>query len=396
MDKATAGKGYLTVEDAEEAIQRFCNDTGLPLPTHIVNSGRGLHVYWVLDRALDRDIWKASAEKFKALTNYLKFLVDGSRTADIASVLRFPGTLNYKYDLPRPVTQRYTSGKLIKQKSMLNAIDNAYNKLCCQSTVSSNTKTSKPNLTNLASALKVLDPDCDEATWKLDRIAPLARLAFEHPELHNRLYKLAKSYSSGELRGKASKAWTTPGKSNGLTGEEAFEQEWKRFVNSKYSGNPTTIATIYHDAKALGWRDTTSPKDTSATKCSNEGDDESLDPLATIQQQYGMINIGGKLYMFDRKKLEVSAGRLAHKLELSLPNDATLLIKRAVKAKFSKVDEKKISAQFFVSPNTTCYDGVEFNPLGASHNYLNLWVGPTIIPKFGKWKLIKYFLRDVI
>jgi hypothetical protein len=30
--KWIAGKGYPTVEEAEEAIQRFCNDTGLPSP----------------------------------------------------------------------------------------------------------------------------------------------------------------------------------------------------------------------------------------------------------------------------------------------------------------------------------------------------------------------------
>ena len=47
-DKAAAGKGYATVEDAEVALSKFCKDTGLPLPTHIVHSGGGLHVYWVV------------------------------------------------------------------------------------------------------------------------------------------------------------------------------------------------------------------------------------------------------------------------------------------------------------------------------------------------------------
>ena len=47
-DKAGAGKGYATVEDAEIALSKFCQDTGLPKPTHIVHSGGGLHVYWVV------------------------------------------------------------------------------------------------------------------------------------------------------------------------------------------------------------------------------------------------------------------------------------------------------------------------------------------------------------
>ncbi|MFO7459465.1 MAG: hypothetical protein R6X07_02495, partial [Desulfatiglandales bacterium] len=44
--KAEAGKGYPTPEVAKQAISTFCSDTGLPAPTHDVDSGGGLHVYW--------------------------------------------------------------------------------------------------------------------------------------------------------------------------------------------------------------------------------------------------------------------------------------------------------------------------------------------------------------
>ena len=47
-DKAAAGKGYATVKDAEEALRKFCQDAGLPKPTHIVHSGGGVHAYWVV------------------------------------------------------------------------------------------------------------------------------------------------------------------------------------------------------------------------------------------------------------------------------------------------------------------------------------------------------------
>ena len=47
-DKAAAGKGYATIEDAEIALSKFCKDAGLPQPTHIVHSGGGLHAYWVV------------------------------------------------------------------------------------------------------------------------------------------------------------------------------------------------------------------------------------------------------------------------------------------------------------------------------------------------------------
>ena len=48
------------------------------------------------------------------------------------------------------------------------------------------------------------------------------------------------------------------------------------------------------------------------------------------------------------------------------------------------------------SPNTICYDGLEFNPSGTTPGFLNLWVGPTIAPKAGEWRLIKAFLLQVI
>lgn len=39
---------------------------------------------------------------------------------------------------------------------------------------------------------------------------------------------------------------------------------------------------------------------------------------------------------------------------------------------------------------------MEFNPASTSANVLNLWVGPTITPRPGKWKLIANYLLEVI
>jgi len=81
------------------------------------------------------------------------------------------------------------------------------------------------------------------------RIAPIAREARLHPEMAAELHELAKSWSSGELAGVPCKAWTTPGATSGLTGEQAFEKEWRRFVHTRYHGRSATLATIFHDAK---------------------------------------------------------------------------------------------------------------------------------------------------
>ena len=182
-DKAKTGKGYLTVEEAEEAIKRFCKDTGLPPPTYIVNSGSGLHVYWIFDSKIEREKWQAYARKLKALTKATGLLADDSRTSDIASVLRIPGTLNYKYKPPRPVMIMRSSDEFIKQDSMLDAIDSAHDKLCRQPLIptTSNRDMAEcglPDLTELASALASLDPDCDEAIWKLKTYCPDSKGGF--------------------------------------------------------------------------------------------------------------------------------------------------------------------------------------------------------------------------
>ena len=235
-DKDADNKGYLTKEIAQEALNIFCTKLKLPKPTHIVDSGNGLHVYWLFDNIVYREEWQKAAKKLKALTIADNLKVDGSRTADIASVLRIPGTMNNKSATPKPVRLIYAHDDLINAETMLQAIDDAYNTAVPQKrTINKNTtkadsaQSEVPDLKRLASALKVLDPDCEEDIWKLKRLAPMAKAAAEHPELADQLRELARDWSSGELAGKPSVAWSTPGKSNGLTGEAALEIEWDRF-----------------------------------------------------------------------------------------------------------------------------------------------------------------------
>jgi hypothetical protein len=121
------------------------------------------------------------------------------------------------------------------------------------------------------------------------------------------------------------------------------------------------------------------------------------DPLAAIQRQFGLINLDGKIWVFDRILLKARTRQgIAAKLKLSPRQDGALLIKRALQAQFPGVSAKEIVDAFWVSEQTVCYSGVEFNPKGASDNYLNLWIGPTITPEKGDWSLIKMFLLEII
>ena len=85
-----------------QALQSFCKETKLPLPT-VVNSGTGLYAKWLLTSDVDARTWRAAASVLKGLCSALKFEVDPVRTADRASVLRPVGATNRKQGKERTV-----------------------------------------------------------------------------------------------------------------------------------------------------------------------------------------------------------------------------------------------------------------------------------------------------
>jgi hypothetical protein len=92
------GKDYGSKEEALEAIEFLCADTGLPPPTR-VDSGSGIHAYWVFDEDIPAVLWKLYAEKFKQ--RVIECIpIDRVVTSDSARIMRSPYTTNYKYDLP--------------------------------------------------------------------------------------------------------------------------------------------------------------------------------------------------------------------------------------------------------------------------------------------------------
>lgn len=96
------GKPWATVPDAAEAVERFCYQTGFPVPIY-VGSGSGLHVYWPLALTLNPTDWLPYALGLKELASQHGLNPDPTRTADIASVLRTPGTHNRKHAIAAPV-----------------------------------------------------------------------------------------------------------------------------------------------------------------------------------------------------------------------------------------------------------------------------------------------------
>ena len=118
-DKASEGKGYATKKEAYLAIVAFCTKTGFPVPM-FVDSGNGIHCYWTLSRAISSDAWCRVALALKALFASHGLLVDPSRTADFASILRPVGAFHKKGE-PKLVQCKKTC-ELVEPKQLVDLI----------------------------------------------------------------------------------------------------------------------------------------------------------------------------------------------------------------------------------------------------------------------------------
>jgi len=92
-------KDYANQNDAMIALRKFCKDLDLPKPL-LINSGRGIHVYWFLSEPVNIGEWLPVAERLKKLCAEHKLLADPAVTSDAARVLRVPTTHNHKADPP--------------------------------------------------------------------------------------------------------------------------------------------------------------------------------------------------------------------------------------------------------------------------------------------------------
>jgi hypothetical protein len=94
--------GYATQQEALVALKVFTETVGFPKPI-IVNSGRGLHVYWPFTNEVTRAEWEPAAKRLRDLCHTHDLYADPA-CFEAARVLRVPGTSNFKGEEPLPVT----------------------------------------------------------------------------------------------------------------------------------------------------------------------------------------------------------------------------------------------------------------------------------------------------
>lgn len=87
-------KKYATKEAALAELDDFVKLNDLPPPVR-VDSGNGIHAYWILDRDVPTDEWRKYASKFKQFClDHIK--IDPAVTADAARILRCPESYHLK------------------------------------------------------------------------------------------------------------------------------------------------------------------------------------------------------------------------------------------------------------------------------------------------------------
>jgi hypothetical protein len=95
-------KGYLDQTIGLQEFQKFCAAVGLPKPI-LVNSGYGIHAYWLLEETLSRREWEPLSQRLRELCVEHGLIVDSS-VFEASRVLRIPGTYNFKdKENPKPV-----------------------------------------------------------------------------------------------------------------------------------------------------------------------------------------------------------------------------------------------------------------------------------------------------
>lgn len=104
---------YTNKTDAYAAFIRLAQTVSLPPPSVVIDSGRGLHLYWTAPAAVEPHVWYAVARKIKAVFLRDPLLsVDASVVDNQASLIRLPCSINHKSGT-RVFHWQYAPGKIV-------------------------------------------------------------------------------------------------------------------------------------------------------------------------------------------------------------------------------------------------------------------------------------------
>lgn len=120
-------------------------------------------------------------------------------------------------------------------------------------------------------------------------------------------------------------------------------------------------------------------------------------PLRMLQQEFKLIELGGKFGVFRPDSLNWVPGMAnAPALFVYQGKDAAIAMKRFIETIPVSTKPDELIRQFYSDPQTTVYQNIAFTPTPAPSGTLNLWHGHTITPKAGSWQTLKQYFHYVL
>jgi hypothetical protein len=351
-------KAYPDKCAAAAALRDFCRSTQLPRPSIIIDSGNGLHCYWLSGEPIGKEQWREKAERLKALARAKGFKPDPNRTADIASVMRVPGTKNWK-DPSNP-----------KRVTILSA---SYEHDFSSFVAALEVDGLPVPVEGSAHRIRNFPPS--SADKIIERCATLKHVANVRGAVSEPLWRDMLGVIRHTVEG-ASRCheWSV--------GDPRYRPTETQQKIDRWTAGPTLCETFRasSDAKCqgctqtckspirLGWSDDVSAVDAAQHE---------------MNLRYFVARVGGDVYVFDEQD------------ESLLANGMSFTAFKQFKAGFV-IDGCNIPNVWLSSPLRRTYDSLVFEPSGkCSAVSYNTWRGLALAPAAGECGLIVAHIRDV-
>ena len=120
-DKKTDATCYATQTEAIQWLAGFRKALSLPKISMLINSGYGIHAYWVLEDVMTPEAWEPYGSALRSALIAQGFRCDAGISSDAVRILRPPGTVNMKSGQAVPVTTLLT-GPDVPNLMMLQAL----------------------------------------------------------------------------------------------------------------------------------------------------------------------------------------------------------------------------------------------------------------------------------
>lgn len=391
---------YVTVQDTDLGGRKkenitairglfFENDDGIdpavvPVkPTMVVKTSKGRgHMYYLLSNKVT--LSKEIENQFSAMMEFLIKLGSDKAVKDIARVLRLPGFLNWKRDIPTRVELVQMKGYRYVWETLVEKLEG--NKITVDDLPDFKAPKQPFLCAKIYSALRALDPNCDYDTWL--RIG----MAIHHA-------------SSGSNEGyKMFKTWSKLGAN---FNENDWPHKWTSF--NQRTGRPVTVGTLYKLAKESGWDGQYQSEDPIAWHWIRQ---ERYHVFSHMNRTHAMCRYGGGLKMVQKTLNEQDDYSLQFSdvkaMELWYDNKLipTLVPSTAANREFN-FKMLNVFTQWRKWEHRKQYMGMRFKPhkdividqgdpeVLPDSEYLNTYLGLSNPGAEGDWSTIRTHIKEV-